>query len=381
MIALGQVGAISSTDEIAAFLSGLVGQYKVGAAIEELRKQVSCGLSNHYRLEPQRCRGLPMPKGPLILIERIVALQGRDCKVHRALAMVPPAKFTKRVRVISEPPPLSPLHPALAIAPAATPAASPCLSMMLASPAAAPAAAPTTAPAAAPAAAMPAALVAIQDRIPLQKNFSSSSRSSFSQLVASRKQRASATLNSESGPSSLPFAIDDDDDGGGGAAEAAFPAAPAPAAHVAALSLIASAATSAVLPSPPLPRITTKAAGVDVVFQSAIQDRIPCRRTFRRAVALRSHNWLHRRSSARRPHATQRAAPSHLPHARRYRGASGARLRRVTMLYWRKRRGSAASRVLTLQVAHDLAACLAEVTTSGRDQYYEVQLGCVRCES
>ena len=280
MIALGQVGAISSTDEIAAFLSGLVGQYKVGAAIEELRKQVSCGLSNHYRLEPQRCRGLPMPKGPLILIERIVALQGRDCKVHRALAMVPPAKFTKRVRVISEPPPLSPLHPALAIAPAATPAASPCLSMMLASPAAAPAAAPTTAPAAAPAAAMPAALVAIQDRIPLQKNFSSSSRSSFSQLVASRKQRASATLNSESGPSSLPFAIDDDDDGGGGAAEAAFPAAPAPAAHVAALSLIASAATSAVLPSPPLPRITTKAAGVDVVFQSAIQDRVPLQKNF-----------------------------------------------------------------------------------------------------
>ena len=195
--------------------------------------------------------------------------------------MVPPAKFTKRVRMIPEPPPLSPLHhPALAIAPVATPAASPCVSMMLASPAAAPAAAPTTAPATAPAAAMPAALVAIQDRVRLQKNFPSSSRSSFSQLVASRKQRASATLNSESGPSSLPFAIDDNDDGDDGAAEAASPAAPAPAAHVAALSLIASASTSAVLPSPPLPRITTKAAGVDAVFQSAIQDRVRLQKNF-----------------------------------------------------------------------------------------------------
>ena len=44
---------------------------------------------------------------------------------------------------------------------------------------------------------------AMQDRIPLQKNFPSSRRCSFSRFAASRKQHASATRNSESAPAPL----------------------------------------------------------------------------------------------------------------------------------------------------------------------------------
>ena len=182
----------------------------------------------------------------------------KSVKVSRAM-MQKGGKFTKGVRMIS-------LRPALATSPAATPAASLCLSMMLASPAAAPAATPAATPAAAAAATMAAALVL---------------------------------------PSSLPFAIDDD--GGGGATEAANPAAPAPAAHVNAFSL-----TAAVLPLQPLPRrrrMKPKAAGVDAVLQSTIQDRVPLQKNF----SSSSRSSFARFAALRKQHASATRNPESVP--------------------------------------------------------------------
>ena len=150
--------------------------------------------------------------------------------------------------MIPEPPPLLPLHSALATAPEATPAATctdaaPCLSMMLASPAEDP-------------------------------------------------------------------ADDGDDDGnddgggggggGGGAAEAVALAASAPAAYVAASSLTARTASAVALPLRPMqgqPGVIAKAS-VDAVFQSAFQDRVPLqknspsssRSSFSRFVASRKEH-------------------------------------------------------------------------------------------
>ena len=144
-------------------------------------------------------------------------------------------------------------------------------------------------------------------------------------LQACHRQRGGVVTNSAppAGHSLLPRGGDEF------RSVATTPAAPAPAAH------------AAVLPSRPLPRpqrMTAKAAGVDAVFQSAMQDRIPLQKNFpssRRCSFSRFAASRKQHASATR---NSESAPAPLAACEK-KPWGGARLRRVTVVLWSRRRG------------------------------------------